>query len=113
MNIIEWLNTTVDAGDAIIFALIAFPVWFILWHLLISKLHKNSNIINDLVEIGPILGALASLSIVVFLAFIALLFVASIQAIIEFGVKMIFPLLLFWGAIIALFIFIVKKFKSN
>ena len=113
MSIIEWLNSNIDAGDAIIYGLIALVIWFILWHLLISKLHKKSNIINDLVEMGPISGALASLSIVVFLAFIALLFVASIQITIEFGVKMIFPLLLFWGAIIALFIFIVKKFKSN
>ena len=83
MNIIEWINTNYDAGDAMTFALIAFLVWFILWKILSRIFEKRK--MYDLLE----LGAIGSFGILLFLSIIVVLFIASIQAIIEYEIKML------------------------
>lgn len=115
MNIIEWLNTNFDAGDAIIYGFIAFVIWFILWHLInliTSKLIKF-DLNYDLMNMGPILAPMVSFGIAIFASFIVILFIASIQAAIQYGTKLALPLLLFWGGFTAFVIFFIKKFKEQ
>lgn len=59
------------------------------------------------------LGVMGSYLILVFFAFIVVLLVASIQGIIEYGIKLAFPLLFFWGGFTAFVIFFVKKFNRK
>ena len=107
MNIIEWLTSNVDAGDAMIGGIIALVVWFILWKLLISKLFEKHKL-YDFLE----LGAIGSFSILLFLSIIIVLFVATFQAVGSFGLQLLFPVLLFWGGLIVAVIFFIKKFKK-
>ena len=106
MNIIEWLGANVDAFDAIVIGLIALVIWFIIWKLLSKVLekHKLYSIMG--------LGALGSYLILVFLAFIVVIFIASIQGAIEYGIKLAFPLLIFWGGFTTFVIFLVKRFNK-
>lgn len=106
MNIIEWLSKKFDAGDVIIYGLIAFVICFFSWKLINKVLKKHK--LHSLLE----LGAIGSFGILIFLLLIVVLFVASIQAAIEHGIKLIFPLLIFWGGFIAFVIFFIKKFKE-
>lgn len=107
MNILVWLNKNIDAGDALFFCLIALDIWFIIWKLLYKVLGKYK--LYDFME----LGVLGSFGILIFLSIIIVLFVASIQAAIEYGVIMLFPLFIFWGTLTAFVIFFIKKFKDN
>ena len=112
MNIIEWFNENVDAGDAILFALVAFVVWFAMWHLFVKQLLVKCSWGYDLVNMGRFLGPCAAFGILMFFSVVLGLFVASVQAVFTIGVKMLFPLLLFWGGIIALSVFFIKHIKK-
>ena len=107
MNIIEWLGANVDAFEAIIFALIAFVIWFFLWKLISILLEKHK--LYSLME----LGVMGSYLILVFFAIMAILFIASIQASIEYGIKLAFPFLIFWGAFTVFLVFLIKKIKGK
>ena len=106
MNIIEWLDENVDAFDAIVFALIALAIWFIVWKLLSKVLEKYK--LYNFME----LGVMGSYLILIFFAFIVVLLIASIQGAIEYGLKLAFPLLVFWGGFAAFAVFFIKKFKK-
>ena len=112
MNIIEYINGNFDAGDAIIHSLIALVVWFVAWHLIISKLFRKYTLIDELMDYGPILAPLASFGILLFLSVIAVLFIASIQAALSYGAKMIFSLLLFWGGSITFFVLLIRHMRK-
>lgn len=107
MNIIEWLDENVDAFDAMVFALIALAIWFVVWKLLGKVLEKYK--LYGLME----LGVMGSYLILVFFAFIVVLLISSIQGAIEYGIKFAFPLLIFWGGFTAFVIFFVKKFNNK
>ena len=92
MNIIEWLTRNCDAGDAIVYGLIGLAIWFVLWKLVISKLFEKFKLYSFLR-----LGAFGTFGILIFLSLIVVLIIASIQAVIEFGTMLAFPLFLFWG----------------
>lgn len=112
MNIIEQtLNSPFELSD-ILYILIAFVIWFILWHLIISKLFKKYTIIYELMDYGPILAPIASFGILLFFSVIAILFIASIQVVLTIGAKMIFPLLIFGGGIITFFVFLIRHIKK-
>ena len=106
MNILEWINANFDAGDAIIHGLIALAIWFVIWKLIYKVLDKHN--LYSLKE----LGVLGSYLILIFFALIVVLLIASIQATIEYGIKLLFPLLIFWGGFTALVIFFIKKFNE-
>ena len=106
MNIIEWLGENVDAFDAIVFALIAFAIWFFLWKLIGKLLEKRKA--YSLLE----LGAVGSFMILVFIAIIVVLLIASIQAAISLGLQLLLPIIVFWGAVIAFFVFVIRKLKK-
>jgi hypothetical protein len=110
MSVIDWLNSGFDITDAIYF-FIAFVIWAILWNLIniiTCKILKKCDLNYDLLNMGPILGSIASFGIAVFLSLILLLLVASIQGIIQYGIKLLFPFLIFWGVIISFFVYLIK-----
>lgn len=111
MKIIEWFNSSITAESLIYFA-IALVVWFIVWHLLISKLCNKSDFIYDLVKMGPILAPIASFGLLVFFAFFILLFIASIQIAFEYGTIMSLMLLAFWGGIVTFFVFLIRHIRK-
>lgn len=107
MNIIDWLNSNFDAGDAIIGGMITLGVWFVLWKLLMSKLFEKYKLYSFLE-----LGVFGTFGIFIFLSLIVVLIIASIQAVIQFGAMLVIPLLLFWGCLIAFSIFFIKKIRE-
>ena len=108
-NIIEFtLNSTFD-----IFTLLkAVAVWYILWHLIIKRILKRSKVTSFWYEIYE-LGALSAFGIVMFLAVIVILFIASIQALIEYGIKILFPMFLFWGGFVSFTIFLIRYINKE
>lgn len=86
-------------------------VWFILWHLVIKRILRQCKVTSFWYELYE-LGALGTLGIIMFLSIIAILFIASIQAAIEYGTKMLVPLFLFWGTIVAIVILIIKHIRK-
>lgn len=112
MNIIEQtLNSPLELSD-IIYTLIAFVIWCIIWHLIIVKLFNKCELISDLMSEGPILAPIGSFTILLFLYVLAILFIGSIQAAFSIGAKIILPLLIFWGAVITFFVFLIKHLKK-
>ncbi|MBQ3495725.1 MAG: hypothetical protein IJA76_03455 [Clostridia bacterium] len=113
MNIIEWLNTNFDAGDAIIYGLIALVIWSIIWRLFIVKVFGKTAFISDLMNEHPRLASVASFGILLFFSVIVVLLISSIQAGLEYGAKMIFMLLIFWGVVITFFVLLIRKITKN
>ena len=108
MNILEWLQENVSAGAALICGLVALCVWVALWKLVIVRILKKKKVYS-MIE----LGALGSFGILFFIVLTTVLFIASIQALGEYGAKMILPLFAFWGIVTAAIIFIVVKIKKK
>ncbi len=95
-----------------VFSMHIFVIWFIVWKLFLEKRLfscKASSFWYGLYELGP----LGTFAVIIFLGFFIVLLIASIQAAIEVGIKMIFPLILFWGAVIAVGIAIIKKLRKE
>lgn len=110
MSVIDWLNSGFDITDAIYF-FIAFVIWAILWNVVnifTSRIFKKIDLNYDIFNMGPVLGTLSSFSIAMFIFFLILLAVASVQGIISHGIKLIFPFLIFWGVIILFFVYLIK-----
>ena len=112
MNIIEQtLNRPFRAID-ILYILIALVIWFIVWHLIIVKLFNKCYFISGLMDEGPIRAPLASFGLLLMLCVLVILFIASIQAALLYGAKMILALLLFWGGIITFFVFLIRRIRK-
>ena len=112
MNIIEILNEPLDLKECILYALSVLILWYIIWHLIIVKLFSKCKLVSDLMQEGPILAPLGSLLILLFLSFLVILFIGSIQAVFAIGAKILFRLLIFWGGVVVFFIFLIKGFKK-
>lgn len=94
-TLIEWLNENFDAGDGLVYGLIALVAWFILWKLLLGRLLEKCACKSFGYALFE-LGAGGTFLVIFFLLFIAVLFITSIQAVIIDGLKIVFPLLFFW-----------------
>jgi len=112
MTIIEWLNENVDAGDAIICVLIAYVVWFLLWKAFLKRFFSKSPIGSIGDHISE-LGATATFGICFLLLVVVSLFVTSIQAVFVYELTLLLPLTLFWGAIGAFVIFLIKVINKK
>lgn len=106
-TIIDWLNSPVNIY--MLFGIVA--VWVAFWHLLLKKLLKRCKVTTLWYELYE-LGAFGTLAILVFLLLIVALFIASTQANTIYGIRMIFPLVVFWGIMIAFFVFLVKFLRK-
>lgn len=90
----------------------AVALWFILWHLIIKRILRQCKATSFWYELYE-LGSLGTLGIVIFLLLIVILFIASIQAAIGYGIKMLLPLFLFWGIFITIVILIIKSIRKK
>ena len=106
------LDFTLNAPFDIFTLLKAVVVWYILWHLIIKRILKRSKVTSFWYKIYE-LGILGALGIVMFLSIIVILFIASIQAIIEYGIKILFPMFLFWGGFISFTIFLIRYINKE
>ena len=107
-NIIYLLNSPMDIGVMVII----IAAWFVIWHVALKRILKKCRVISIWYEFYE-LGAFGTLAILLFLSLIAFLFIGSIQAAIEYGVKMLFPLSLFWGGFIAIVILIIRAIRKK
>ena len=111
-NIIEFLNSHYDAGDALISSIIALAAWSILWRLIFQRLLRRCNVTSFWYELYE-LGALGTFCILIFLLIIAVLFVASLQAVLCYGTNLLFPLIIFWGGITTIAILIIRYIRKD
>lgn len=107
-TIIDWLNSPFELNVM----LIALIVWFAAWHLFIKKLLKKQPVTSIWYEMYE-LGSFAVFGIVLFLSLFVCLFIASIQYLIIYGVKMLFPLIAFWGILTIFVVLIIRAVKKH
>lgn len=116
MAIFEWLKSSFDIYKALIALGTSFIVWVIAWYSFIAKLLKKSpgsSFRYELYDHGMFFSYLIFIGIIIMLLIMAALFFASIYAVKHFGIKMIFPLFLFWGMFIAIIIAIIRYNKKR
>lgn len=107
-NAIDLLNSPFD-----VCALIGFvAVWFVLWHAILKRILKRCKVTSIWYELYE-LGAFGTIAIVVFFLIIVAIFIGSIQATIVYGIKLLFPLLLFWGGFVAIAVLIVRAVRKK
>ena len=107
-NIIDLLNSPMDIGVLVI----VVAAWFVIWHVALKRGLRKCDVISIWYELYE-LGAFGTLAILIFLSLIAILFIGSIQAAIEYGIKLLFPLLLFWGGFVAFTILIIRAIRKK
>lgn len=96
-NILDYtLNAPLDPVKLIVFVL----VFLLLWHLVIKRFWRNSP------------GPLVTIGIVLMIAIFAILFIASIQVVSAYGLKMLFPLFIFWGIVILFLVQLIKALRK-
>ena len=108
-NIIDY---TLNAPANIYKLLIAVATWFILWHLVIKRILQRCKVTSFWYGLYE-LGAFGTFGIVIILSIMAILFISSIQAVIGYGTKMLFPLFLFWGIIVTIIILIIRYIRKK
>ena len=106
------LDYTLNASFDIFRLFKAAAVWFILWHLVIKRILRRCKVTSFWYEMYE-LGAFGTLGIVIFLSIVTILLIASVQAVIGYGIKMLAPLLLFWGIITTIVILIIKSIRKK
>ena len=111
-NIIELINSNFDAGDALIGGIIALVAWPILWRLIFERFLRRCKVTSFGYALYE-LGALGTFGILIVLSLIAILFIGSIQAVIGYGIRLLLPLFIFWGGIIAIAILVIKAIRKK
>ena len=108
-NIIDY---TLNAPSDIFILFGSLAVWYILWHFVIKRILRRCKVTSFWYELYQ-LGASGTLGIIVFLSIILIIFIASIQAVLGYGIKMLFPLFIFWGGIVAIAILIIRYIRKK
>ena len=106
------LDYTLNAPLDIFILFIALAVWYILWHLVIKRILRRCKVTSFWYSLYE-LGAFGTFGIIIFLLVIAILFVASLQAALSYGIKMLFPLFIFWGGFVTIAILIVRSIRRK
>ena len=110
-NAIDILNTPLTVYH-ILWTLCAVAVWFASWHLLLKRLLKKCKVTSFWYGLYE-LGCFGILAVIVFLLLIAILFIGSIQAVIGYGIKLLFPLFIFWGGFVTIAILIIRAIRKK
>lgn len=110
-NVIDLLNTPLTIYH-IFDLLCAVATWFAFWHLLLKRLLKRSKVTSFWYALYE-LGAFGTFGILIFLSLIAILFIGSMQAVAVYGIKLLFPLFIFWGGLVAIAILIIKAIRKK
>ena len=111
-NILELINSNFDAGDALIGGIIALVAWSILWRLVFERFMRRCNVTSFGYALYE-LGSLGTFGILIALSLIAILFIGSIQAVIGYGIKLLFPLFIFWGGFVTIAILIIRAIRKK
>ena len=106
------LDFTLNAPLDIFTLLISVAVWYILWHLIIKRILRRCKVTSFWYELYE-LGALGAFGIMIFLLLLVILFIASIQAVIEYSIKLLFPLFIFWGGIGTVAVLIIRAIRKE
>ena len=107
-NVIDLLNSPLNLGMWI--KIIA--AWFVIWHMALKRILRKCKVTSFWYELYE-LGAFGTLGILLFISLIAILFIGSIQAAIEYGIKLLFPLFIFWGGLITIVVFIIRSIRKD
>ena len=107
-NIIDLLNSPLDIG---VLAVVV-AAWFVVWHVALKRILRKCKVTSILYELYE-LGAFGTLGILLFLSLIAILFIGSIQSVIEYGIKLLFPLFIFWGGLLTIAILIIRHIRKK
>ena len=107
-NAIDLLNSPLNIGALIGFA----AVWFALWHVILKRILKRCKVTSIWYELYG-LGAFGTMGIVLFLLIVTALFVGSIQAVATIGIKLLFPLFIFWGGFVAIVVLIIRAIRKK
>lgn len=110
-NAIDLLNSQLTKYH-ILGILCAVVVWFAFWHLILKRLLRKCKVTSIWYELYE-LGAFGTLGILIFLSLIAILFIGSIQAVIGYGIKLLFPLFIFWGGLLTIAILIIRSIRKE
>lgn len=105
------LNAPLDFLD--IFRLFAaFVVWCLLWHVVIKKILRRCKVTSFWYALYE-LGVFGTFSFLILLLIITILFIASLQAALNYGTKLLFPLIIFWGGFVVIAILIIKAIQKK
>lgn len=107
-SVIDLLNSPLEIGALVV----VIAAWFVIWHVALKKILRKCKVTSFWHALYE-LGAFGTLAILVFLLLIAILFVGSIQAVIEYGIKLLFPLFIFWGGFVTIAILIIKAIRKK
>lgn len=107
-SVIDFWNSPLDLN----IVLKVVIIWFFLWFTVIKKLLRKAPESSFWYELSEIGGA-GVLGIIIFLSIPISLLVASIQIVLYAGIKMIFPLSVFWGLIFFIVIKIIKHIRNR
>lgn len=102
------LDYTLNAPSNIFRLFIAFAMWYVLWHLVIKGILRRCKVTSFWYELYKF-GAFGNFGVMLFLLVIAILFIASVQAVLSYGIKMLFPLFIFWGGLVTIAILIIRS----
>ena len=111
-NIIELLHSSFNAGDVLLIGCIALTAWAIFWRLIFAQLLRRCKVTSIWYALYE-LGALGTFCILLFLLLIAILFIGSMQAIVGYGSKLLFPLFIFWGGFIAIVVLVIRAIRKK
>lgn len=106
------LDYTLNAPLDIFILFKALAVWYILWHLVIKRILRRCKVTSFWYGLYE-LGAIGTFGVIVFLSIIVILFIASLQAALSYGIKMLFPLFIFWGGIVTIAILIIRSIRKK
>ena len=107
-SVIDLLNSPLDVGVLVV----VIAAWFVIWHVALRKILRKCKVTSIWYELYE-LGAFGTLGILLFLSLIAILFIGSIQAAIEYEIKLLFPLFIFWGGLITIAVLIIKSIRKK
>ena len=107
-SVIDLLNSPLDVGVLVV----VIAAWFVIWNVALRKILRKCKVTSIWYELYE-LGAFGTLGILLFLSLITILFIGSIQAAIEYEIKLLFPLFIFWGGLITIAVLIVKSIRKR
>ena len=106
------LDYTLNAPLDIFILLVALAVWYILWHLVIKRILQRCKVTSFWYSLYE-LGAFGTFGVIVFLSIIVIVFIASLQAALNYGIKMLFRLFIFWGGFVTIAILIIRSIRKK
>ena len=107
-GIIDLINSPLDIGVLVVVVI----AWFVIWHVALKRILRKCKVTSLWYALYE-LGAFGTFGVLIFLFLIAILFIASLQAALNYGTKMLLPLVIFWGGFAVIAILIIKAIRKK